>query len=135
MIIEGNKIFKCEVCEEGLMTYDALLTYEFYEEEYIYSLPELDDIDKEIDAHLLVFKCNVCGATEKLNYRSIYNKIKKYIVDSVKNNIKMELTKKDLSFSRPYLIYCGKCEGFNGRGCCPPKIYKDCKIKRLPYGL
>lgn len=117
------------------MNYSQELTYDMY------SLPEtfiIDDIDKIVDgivAEYLVYKCSNCGTVEKYTFRELEKKERKKISDLVINAVaKGELEKSATLFQKraKVLIYCGKCNGLDGKGSCIKDQYDKCKLKRLP---
>lgn len=127
---------KCRFCGEGRMRYNQSLTF------HDYSLPEtfvLDDIDKIVDGIIkdyLVYECDRCGSIEKLTYKDIEKMERRRVSQIVINSAARGEIEKALSRRVPQaFVYCGKCSGADGRGACPIKIYKECKLKKLPNEL
>jgi len=127
---------KCKFCEKGEMFYNQSLTF------YDYSLPEnfvLDDITNLVDGILneyLVYECNYCGSIEKLTYKEIEknerHRISQLVIDSAARG---EIESAINSRKPTALIYCGRCNGANGKGACPISVYKKCELKWLPNEL
>ncbi len=128
---------KCDFCEKGNLTYSPSKTFDAYFIPETFALLEIDEI---IDKHLneyLVFECRVCNSNVRYTFKDVEKKIRN---DLYKKVIEMAATKefKDanaINFANKTLIYCGKCNGIDGKGSCFIKIFEDCKLKRLPSEL
>jgi len=115
------------------MHYSQQMTYDAY------SLPDtfvLDDIDKITDGIIgeyLVYICRKCGSVERYTYKELEQlerkRISKTIIDSIARG---EMVKAAPLRKSKVLIYCGKCNGLDGKGSCLIETFKECKIKRLP---
>jgi len=130
------KDIKCPFCKEGIMKYRQQATCDAY------SLPEafiLDDVDKLVDGIIgeyLVYVCNKCGSVERYTYKELERLERKRISDIVINSAaRGEIVKAATLRKNKVLIYCGKCNGLDGKGSCLIETFKRCKIKRLPNGL
>jgi len=130
------KDIPCKFCKEGIMHYSQQMTYDAY------SLSDsfiLDDIDKIVDgiiAEYLVYVCRKCGSVEKYTYKELERLERKRISEVVINSAaRGEIVKAINSRKAKVLIYCGKCNGLDGKGGCLIETFKECKIKRLPDGL
>lgn len=133
---------RCDFCDKDALAYNEVETAKAYLMPESLTLFNIDDkiiqevIDKSITRYL-VFTCNSCRASVKLTFRDIEKKIRKNIYEKVSATIVARgLRESDaINFVEKTLIYCGKCNGFDGNGSCPIKIFKECKLKRLPYEL
>jgi len=126
----------CTFCGEGRMLYNRTLSFSDF------ALPEsfvFDDVDNIVDGFInnyLVYECNNCGAIEKLTFKEIEERERRRLSQLVMNSAaKGEIREAFLGRQPRVLIYCGKCNGVDGKGTCLLKVYKDCKIKRIPNEL
>ncbi len=127
----------CDFCEKGKLTYSPSETFDAY---FIPETFALSEIDKIIDKHLneyLIFECRICDSNVRYTFKDIEKKIRD---DLYKKVIDMVATKEfrdinAINFANKTLVYCGKCNGIDGKGSCFIKIFKDCKLKRLPNEL
>lgn len=127
----------CDFCEEGRIYYDPEETFRSYFVPETFALKDIKDlIDKSINEYL-VFKCPMCGQIKKYTFKDIEKKVRenmyKRIIHMV--SVKELRNSKHLNSIDKTRIYCGKCEGFDGKGSCPIKIYEECRIKRFPREL
>lgn len=107
-----------------------------------YSLPEtfvLDDVDKIVDGIMcqyLIYRCNKCKSIEKFTYKEIERRERKRMSMLVMNSAaRGEIEKALLRSGNRVLMYCGKCNGLDGKGACLVETYRNCKLKRLPNEL
>ena len=126
----------CSFCKKGRMHYDQNHTF------LDYSLPEtfvLDDIDRVVDgiiSQYLVYRCNKCGSVEKFTYKEIERRERKRMSTLViKSAARGEIETALLRPGDKALVYCGKCNGLDGKGACLAETYRNCKLKRLPNEL
>ncbi len=134
---------KCNFCADGVIYLSQPDTVSDYSIPAALKLVTKDNkiiLDEIIDRYFTqytVFKCNTCGAIEKLTYREIEKRVreKMYQYALMKMSVEGFRDIESISFVDKTFIYCGKCMGFNGKGACPIKVYENCKLKRLPYEL
>lgn len=128
---------KCNFCKEGTMHYNQKFTFDAY------SIPEnfvLEDIDKIVDGIIgeyLVYVCNKCGSVEKFTYKELEKIERRRISQIVINSVaRGEIAKSGaLIRKNKILIFCGKCNGVDGKGSCLLEIYEKCELKRFPNEL
>jgi hypothetical protein len=90
-----------------------------------------DNIDKLL-CRYIVYRCTSCDTKVKYTYKTMEKAFRRTLTEK----FLMLIGKGELN-SMPalrdkYFIYCGKCNGFNGVGCCPKTVYDKCEIKRFP---
>jgi len=126
---------KCSVCGEGKMCFCPESTFVAYADPQAFSL---EDVEKMVDGVMneyLVYKCTSCGVIERYTFKDIEKAIRKEISKRVVElAVKKEIAA-SLSSKNKVLVYCGRCNGFDGKGSCLIKTYKSCKLKRLPDEL
>jgi len=90
-----------------------------------------DSVEKLLCKHI-VYKCTSCGNKVKHTYKTIEKSFRKALTERFLMLIgKGEMTNPAALMDK-YFIYCGKCSGFTGVGCCPKTVYDKCEIKRFP---
>jgi len=131
------KQLPCSSCENGKLHYNQKLTFEAWQQPEIFRLDDIDKLKDGIVSDVLVFVCNQCDAVERFTLKEVIKKSMKNLSDRLLTMIARGDVPDPGSFrnvDRTY-IYCGKCNGYDGKGACPRKVYEDCKLKRLPYGF
>ena len=128
---------KCDFCEKGNFTYNSSKTFEAYFIPESFALSEIDEI---IDKHLneyLVFECRICDSSVRYTFKEIEKKIRDDLYKKVIEMVAVREFKNAnaIGFANKTLVYCGKCNGIDGKGSCFIKIFKDCKLKRFPNEL
>ena len=136
MFIESIRESTCNFCKKGRLRHYTQLTFERYSE------PEsfiLDDVDKLVDGIIgdyLVYRCEKCGAVESYTFKDIERMFRKEISKRVMDvKARGEMIETVLLSKKRIMIYCGKCNGFDGKGSCLLETFKNCKLKRLPHEL
>lgn len=125
-----SNVVSCELCGAAL-SLDVHSTIGFYDS---YIVSDLDEIKEGIDniiAQCLVYKCSSCSQTYKYTYKEIEKAARKKLTEKFLMYYNKEPVKKAAQKFK-YFIYCGKCQGFDGQGCCPQSVYENCEIKRFP---
>lgn len=128
---------RCDFCEKGKLTYNPSKTFDAYFIPETFALSEISEIiDKSINEYL-VFECRICDSNVRYTFKDIEKKIRDDLYEKV---IDMVATKEfrdigAINFANKTLIYCGKCNGIDGKGSCFIKIFEDCKLKELPSEL
>lgn len=125
-----SSILVCELCGAPL-TMDVQNTTSFYA---TYVITDLEDIRERLDeimAEPIVYKCSVCEHLCKYTYKDAEKAARRGLTRRFLLYFNKEvITKAAHEFK--YFIYCGKCQGFDGKGCCPPSAFNNCKIKGFP---
>jgi hypothetical protein len=131
------KKLPCPYCETGNLIYNQIKTVESWNHPTVFRLDDIDKLKDGIISDILVFVCDNCEAEERQTFKEVEKKFRKRLSDIMltqiaQNDMPDPGTVRKIDRT---LIYCGKCGGFDGKGACPSYIYKDCKLKRLPYEL
>jgi len=135
MINDTLMRIECPFCKSGSMQYSQRLTFEEY------AMPDsfvLDDIDNIVDGIInsyLVYVCHKCGAIEKYTYKELEKKERKRISQLVIDSVARGELAKNIAKKSKVLIYCGKCNGLDGKGSCLLETYKGCELKKFPDEL
>jgi DNA-directed RNA polymerase subunit M/transcription elongation factor TFIIS len=121
----------CDICGSDI-SFNKQATVEAYKKT---SDPKMDDILGSIDDILeryLVYSCNMCGA----HYRYTYKELEKVMRRKVLERVLLVHAREYFEVSpiqlEKYLVYCGKCPGYDGSGRCPKTVFHKCKIKEFP---
>jgi len=131
MFINFNDVIKCEVCQ-GLLMLSGQETIEDYARTLDVSSHDVVGRVEDILNSYLVYRCNTCGSLVKYTYKDLEKALRKALTAKLLMlSIKGEITHVK-ALSSKYLIYCGKCRGFDGKGCCPISVFEKCEIKRFP---
>lgn len=124
-------VLKCEVCGsylyfDGDSTVDDYVIYMSMTPKNIHGKVE------ELINDYLIYTCESCGRTHKYTSKQVEFMLRRALTQRALTLLIKDLIDLDkISFDR-YLIYCGKCQGFDGKGCCPKSIFDSCPIKRFP---
>ena len=137
MFSDMIRTLPCEVCGEGEIYYSQKETFEAWQWPEIFML---DDVGKLIDgiiSEVLVFICTNCEAQSRYTFKEVEKKIRKKLSDRLLTMVAMGSAPDPgaIKKSDRILIYCGKCSGYDGKGSCPRIVYKECELKRAPYGF
>lgn len=87
---------------------------------------------EELIGKYLVYKCTSCKFEYKYTYKELEKALRKNLTQKMLlsiakgNNINMGV------ILDKFYIYCGKCNGFDGKGSCLRSIFNKCDIKRFP---
>ncbi len=137
MFSRGVRNINCPFCDSTSFSFDPQDTLAAYINPLTFTLDNLEDIVDRCIVGYTVFSCADCGAKVKYTYKDIERKIRQ----SVTKNALQLLSQREImentiptGKSRVH-IYCGKCNGFDGKGGCPIVVYESCEIKRFPNGL
>ena len=123
---------KCEVCTGDLyFVFDNSV-----DDDLVFSklsgVDVYNAVDKIINRYL-VYKCNICGQVYRYTYKNIEGIVRKKVMEKA---LAVLASTQIPSISNvcmdKFLIYCGKCNGIDGSGCCTKSIYEKCDIKRFP---
>ena len=135
MIINMLNNIKCENCNRIALELDKDSTIDLYNDINNISFENKDIIIDSVLSEYLVFYCAACGEKFKYTYRDIdfmlRNNLNELLITML---IRKDIIQKGkFSVNNNVYIYCGKCNGIDGRGACPSKVYNNCELKRLPY--
>lgn len=130
---------ECDFCNKKALVYDEIETFKAFTVPESLMLFNIDDkiieeiIDKSVTKYL-VFKCNMCKANVKLTFKDIEKKLREDVYEKVVTMIAVRgLQELDaINFIDKTRIYCGFCQGFDGKGACPVRIYNECELKKIP---
>jgi hypothetical protein len=124
-------VLSCEVCGGGLIldvdnTIDEYITLKAVKSNNIN-----EKIKKIVEQHM-IYRCVACGQPHKLSFKDIEFLVRKELTKRCYQILSRGLVDTTNFAQIPYLIYCGKCKGFDGQGSCTKRIYDSCEIKRFP---
>jgi len=124
-------IVSCESCR-GYLEVDVEATMDDYNIIMSTDYTNIfDNIDKLLCKHL-VYRCTTCGIRIKYTYKTIEKAFRKALTEKFLMLVGKGEATNMAALRDKYFIYCGKCNGFNGAGCCPKTVYDKCEIKRFP---
>jgi hypothetical protein len=128
---------KCESCEDGYCIYSQKETMAAWQQPEIFRLDDIDKLKDGIISDVLVMICNQCGAQSRYTMKEIEKKFRKQLSDRIMTMIAKGDAPDPGSVRRTdrVYIYCGKCNGYDGKGACPREVYDNCVLKRLPNGF
>lgn len=124
-------VIKCEVCGGDLFL-DFSSTMDDYS---VTILPEVINMSDEIDEYIgkyLVYTCVSCNAFYKYTYKEIEYYLRKHLTERLLKLVIHGQILDTPSVLDKFFMYCGKCNGFDGKGNCPKTLFNKCKIKRFP---
>lgn len=123
---------KCEVCGNDISFIFDKTVDDYIILSKVNAVNVYDSVDKIINKHL-VYRCNLCGQLYRYTYKEIELMIRKKIVEKALTVLaSTQIPSISRVFMDKYMIYCGKCTGIDGSGCCTKTIYEKCDIKRFP---
>jgi len=110
---------------------------EAWQQPEIFRLDDIDKLKDGIISDILVMVCNQCDSQVRFTLKEIEKKFRK----GLSNRILTMISRGDVpdpssvrKTDRIY-VYCGKCNGYDGKGACPMYVYNNCDLKRVPYGF
>ena len=137
MFSDMIRYLKCDSCEDGRLYYSQKETMEAWQQPEIFRLDDIDKLKDGIISEILVMICNQCNVQVRFTLKEIEKEFRKQL----SNRILTMMSRGDIpdpgSFrktDRTY-FYCGKCNGYDGKGACPRYVYDNCEIKRAPNGF
>lgn len=127
----------CDSCGKGRLVYSQKLTARAWQEPEIFRLDDIGKLKDGIISDILVMSCTDCGVEVRYTLKEIEKVFRKKLSDRLFTMVARgdipdpgTLRKTDRLF-----YYCGKCNGYDGKGACPKYIYENCELKRMPYGF
>ena len=131
MISTLSDVVKCEVCE-GVLEFDQQSTLEDYSLVVQADVTNVFEKIEDIIGKYLVYVCSSCGQTYKYTYKDLESKLRKNLTELLFMLIVRGEMLENLSLHDKYIVYCGKCSGYDGSGGCPKTVFDKCEIKRFP---
>ena len=123
---------RCKDCN-ALLVLDIKATVKDY---MLFSGATNDNVENIIESiinNTLIYKCSGCGQLYKYTYKEVEKEVREYIKKDLPLFVMREDMLSDLfEIKHSFFIYCGKCPGFDGSGCCPKELIKSCPVKRFP---
>ena len=131
------KYIPCKSCENGRLMYDQRLTMEAWQQPEIFTLDDIDKLKDGVLSDVLVMVCNQCNVEERYTIKEIEKVCRKNLSDRILTMISIGSAPDPGSVRKTNRLYfyCGKCNGYDGKGSCPKYVYENCELKRLPYGF
>ena len=137
MLSDMIRYLPCKSCEDGRLYYNQKETMEAWQQPEIFKLDDIDKLKDGIISDILVMVCNQCDAQVRFTLKEIEKEFRKQLSKRIFTMIGWgdipdpgSVRKIDRLF-----FYCGKCNGYDGKGSCPKYIYENCDLKRMPYGF
>ena len=132
-------ILICPECNQGQLFFDYHNTYEDYFKTSNYITDSKGDLLEETIQLYLVYLCEKCKKKLRLTFEEVEKMFRKKIaqdVSRVKNlmYIKENRELEDLR-SSSVMIFCGECEGFDGKGNCPDRFFNRCALRTKSHGI
>jgi hypothetical protein len=119
------------------MYYDQKETLEAWQQPEVFRLSDVDKLKDGIVSEILVMVCNQCGVQVRYTFKEIEKEIRKKLSNRLLTMIAKGSIPDPATIRKAdrIYIYCGKCNGYDGKGSCHKYIYDNCIIKRLPNGF
>ena len=127
----------CDSCEDGILLYDQRETMEAWQQAEVFRLDDIDKLDDGIMSDILVMVCNQCDHIVRYTLKEIEKACRKQLSSRLLTMISRGDAPDPGSFRKTDRIayYCGRCNGYDGKGACPTYIYENCDLRRMPYGF
>lgn len=121
----------CDICGAGmLLDYEG--TISMFSRELIVTDENVLSVVEEMTPQMLLYKCSSCFVSYKATFKEIEALVRKKFTEKVLILYGRKAITSVSNIHNKYLVFCNKCNGYDGRGCCPKEIFDDCKIKRFP---
>ncbi len=131
MIGTLSDVVKCEVCE-GVLEFDQQATIKDYSLVVQTNVTNVFEKIDEIIGKYLVYVCSSCGQVYRYTYKDLEQKLRKNLTERLLMLIVRGEIIENPSLHDKYVVYCGKCGGYDGQGSCTKTIFNKCEIKRFP---
>ena len=122
---------RCKECNE-LLFLDSKATvrdYMFFSDAVT---NDAESVIKAIIGKTLMYRCSGCNQL----YKYTYKELEKQIINQIKCDLAVFVQRENIlgiiEMKHTFFVYCGKCPGFDGSGCCPKELIESCPIKRFP---
>lgn len=124
---------KCDYCNSTFIYCDPLETFN----SYISDGNDLIDIKNTLNKNssdYIVCRCKSCGALMKYTFKEMEKNVRENICEVMVRMISHEQFKNisSVEHTKKVFVYCGKCNGWDGKGSCPIEIFEKCDLKRMP---
>lgn len=129
------KNLKCNFCGKEGLKFSPQETFEAYSDPNMFVLDDINKIVDGIVGEYLVYECLNCKSVEKITWKELEKIVRREISKKVIHLSATGEMMKSAGVGNKVFIFCGVCQGFDGKGSCLLKTYKECKIKRIPNGL
>jgi hypothetical protein len=132
-------IVACPKCLKGKLVFDPSATYNDYYKTENYVVDKHGELVEETVQNYLVYSCDRCESEFKYTHQELDEMIRKQMAQKVirmKNlrYIKENVEPADLKNSN-IIIFCGECDGFDGKGNCPDRFFNRCEIRTKAHGI
>jgi hypothetical protein len=122
---------ECEICEE-ILEFSASDTIDDYTIVLTADATNVFDKVEEIIGKYLVYICPTCHAKYKYTYKDLERVLRKNLTQKMLMLVVRGIIINNNVLQDKLLFYCGKCNGYDGKGGCPKTVYNKCEIKRFP---
>ena len=131
MLKKYADVLLCEVCG-GHLFFDGDSTVEDYAIYMALTPNNIHDKVEDLINSYLIYVCESCGRRHKYTTKKVEFLLRKHLTKRALILLVKDLVDPNKIMFEKHLIYCGKCQGFDGKGCCPKSIFEACPIKRFP---
>lgn len=131
MLGRYEDVIKCDICDQPLQ-FDGDSTVEDYATLMTINENNIHDKVDDLLNDYLVYTCNNCGRKHKYTTKKVEFLLRKTLTKRALMILIKGLVSESEFITDSYFVYCGKCQGFDGKGGCPKSIHNICKIKRFP---
>lgn len=122
---------RCETCEAKLR-FERIETLEAFGCDIDLTIFNVfEKIDAVINEYL-VFICPNCNVKYKYTYKRLHELTRMNIFKNLLKLITQGQFNVTDTSKNHVLIYCGKCNGYDGKGSCTVGIFNKCAIKIFP---
>jgi hypothetical protein len=131
MLNRYEDVLRCDICGQFLQ-FDGDSTVEDYTVLMTTNVHNIHDKVDDLLNDYLVYTCNSCGRKHKYTTKKVEFLLRKDLTKKALMVLIKGLMSETEFITDSYLIYCGKCQGLDGKGGCSKSIYNSCEIKRFP---
>jgi len=126
------EFLKCKICE-GPLVFNMDATVNSYMDPEGYNVEDINKFAQQMVQEYMSFTCNSCGVNVRLTIRDMEKTVRDEAVKMAVTMVSRDMLLVDgVNLSRKVMVYCGGCNGFDGKGSCFVNIYNECDLKRLP---
>jgi hypothetical protein len=137
MFSDMIRYLSCDSCGNGRLMYNQRLTMEAWQQPEVFRLDDIGKLKDDIISDILVMVCTQCDSQVRFTLKEIEKEFRK----NLSNRLFTMISRNDIPDpgsnrkTDRIFVYCGKCNGYDGKGACPRHVYNNCELKRLPYGF
>ena len=131
MLEKYEAVLKCEICG-GDLFFDGDSTVDEYT---IYMSIDHKNVHEKVDELIndyLIYTCVKCHKRHKYSTKKVEYLLRKSLTQRALLLLIKDMVSPNALIFDKYLVYCGKCSGFDSKGSCPKSIFDPCQIKRFP---